>query len=323
MEDFLTIARSVLRCEAEAILTTAEYLSEDFVKVVNMIQNHKGKIVLCGIGKSGFIAQKIAATLTSTGVHAVYLHPTDALHGDLGIYTPGDPTLLISRSGSTSELLTLVPILRHFQSPLVAIVGNTKSPLAKRCDYVLEAYVDREADPLDLIPTTSAVTALAIGDALASVLMSSRKFQKEDFAKFHPGGQLGRNLLLSVGDVMQPLDNVPQARLETSIRDVVISLTEHPVGGCCVVDDAGKLLGIITDGDIRRLIQKTDNLHGICAQEIYHPAPRTISKNAILGDAIGVMESGDSQVYVLPVVADNNRLVGLLRLHDAYQNPSH
>ncbi|MDR1438025.1 MAG: KpsF/GutQ family sugar-phosphate isomerase [Puniceicoccales bacterium] len=318
-EDIKMQARKTLEVEAAAILETANRVDGQWVDAIRLLAAHGGKIIISGIGKSGFIAQKIAATLTSTGKQTVFLHPTEALHGDLGIYSPGDPTLLISRSGATDELLTLVPILKSFHSPLIAIVGNRSSPLAVRCDYALEAYVDREADPLDLIPTTSAIGALAVGDAIAVVLMGMRKICREDFAKLHPGGQLGRSLLLRVADVMQPMPAIPHATPATPIREVLVRMTKNSLGACCIVDGEMRLCGIITDGDIRRLIQETENLRGIAAEDIMCREPRKIHSESQLGDAIRLMESGKTQVNVLPVLGNGNRLAGLLRLHDAYR----
>ncbi|MDR2029974.1 MAG: KpsF/GutQ family sugar-phosphate isomerase [Puniceicoccales bacterium] len=314
-------AMEVMRIEAEAIAKTAERLTESFDRTVALLLQHPGKVIVCGVGKSGFAAQKIAATLTSTGMQAVFLHPTEALHGDLGIYTPGDPTLLISRSGATEELLSLVPLLRRFDSPLIAIVGNVSSPLAFRCDHVLEAYVSVEADPLALVPTTSIITALAMGDALAAALMSKRAFRREDFARFHPGGQLGRNLSLRVDDVMYPLHQIAIAQLSTHIREVIIAMTERPLGACCVMDEEQNLLGIITDGDIRRLIRRTENLAGITAADVLCATPRTVDPAATLGQAVAIMEAGVRQVMVLPVVQAEKKLLGLIRLHDAYRGP--
>jgi arabinose-5-phosphate isomerase len=316
--DIRTLAATVLRKEAAAILETAERLTDTFGTVAKLLASHRGKIITCGVGKSGFIARKIAATLTSVGKPCVFLHATEALHGDLGICVAGDPTILISRSGSTSELLTLVPVLKRFQSPLIAIVGDMNSSLAKQCDYVLEAFVDEEADPLAIVPTTSAITALALGDALSSVIMSLVSFRKEDFSQFHPGGQLGRSLLLRVSDVMHPFPKIPHATLQTPIRMVLVAMTENPLGACCIVDGENKLVGIITDGDIRRLIQKTENLQGIQADAIAVQTPRKILATDRLGDAIALMESGPFQVNVLPVVDESDHLLGILRLHDAY-----
>jgi arabinose-5-phosphate isomerase len=318
-EDHCQRAREVLRMEAAAILEAAKRLDDSFNRTVNFLLQHTGKVILCGVGKSGHIAQKIAATLTSTGMQAIFLHPTEALHGDLGVYSPGDPTIFISRSGTTEELLTLLPILRSLRSPLIAIVGNCESPLAECCDFSLEAYVDVEADPLAIVPTTSTITALAIGDALAIAIMAGKKFCHEDFAKLHPGGQLGRNLLLHVQDVMHPLDRMAVQESTAPIRMVIIAMTERPLGACCIVDSSGKLVGIVTDGDIRRLIQRTENLAGISAADVLCPNPRTIAPTARLGQALEIMEFGPRQVAILPVVNCDGHLRGLVRLHDVYQ----
>jgi arabinose-5-phosphate isomerase len=314
-------ARQVMRTEAAAILKTAEQLDGQFDGAVSLLLNHPGKIIVSGVGKSGFIARKIAGTLTSTGLKAIFLHPTEALHGDLGIYAPGDPTILVSRSGATEELLTLIPILRHFQSPLIGILGNVRSPIAECCDFTIESYVDREADPLAMIPTTSAITALAVGDALASALMDGRHFGREDFALLHPGGQIGRNLHLRVADAMHPVERVAVASPEASIRDVVAAMTRKPLGACCIVGEGRRLIGIITDGDIRRYVQHTEGLGEISARDILCASPRCIRGEDSLGQAVFAMESGQSQVGVLPVVDDSQTLLGLLRLHDAYRHP--
>jgi arabinose-5-phosphate isomerase len=200
--DWREIARAVIEDEARVLATVAARLDHHWNAAVEVLLNHKGKVIVSGIGKSGHVGQKIAATLASTGTPAVFLHAAEAVHGDLGIYTPGDPSILISKSGSTAELLRLIPILRQFRSPLIAIVGNLNSPMAKQADVVLDARVDREADPLNLAPTCSTTAALALGDALAVVLMQARSFTDKDFARYHPAGQLGRNLWLKVADVM-------------------------------------------------------------------------------------------------------------------------
>ncbi|MDR2436342.1 MAG: KpsF/GutQ family sugar-phosphate isomerase [Puniceicoccales bacterium] len=312
------VGKTVLRKEAAAILETAERLTDVFGEVARLLANSAGKIVTCGIGKSGFIARKVAATFTSIGKPGVFLHAAEAMHGDLGICSQGDSVIFFSRSGATGELLVLVPVLRQLGAKLIAIVGNTQSDLATQCDYALEGFVDEEADPLALLPTTSAITALALGDALASAVVWLTKFRKEDFLRFHPGGQLGRNLLLRVSNVMHLFPRVPHVTLDAAIRTVLIAMTENPLGACCVVDEKDELLGIITDGDIRRLIRKTENLQGIRAYDIACTNPRKILPSASLGDAIALMESGPSQVGVLPVVDEHNCLLGLLRLHDAY-----
>ncbi|MDR2677606.1 MAG: KpsF/GutQ family sugar-phosphate isomerase [Puniceicoccales bacterium] len=312
------IARTVLRKEAAAIAETAVRLTDAFGAVAQLLADHGGMIITCGVGKSSFIARKVAATFTSAGKPSVFLHATEALHGDLGICGPGDPVIFFSRSGSTGELLVLVPILRQLGARLIAIVGNTQSTLATQCDYVLEGFVDEEADPLALLPTTSAITALALGDALASAVVWLTKFRKEDFLRFHPGGQLGRNLLLRVSSVMHPFPRIPHVSPDAPVRTALIAMTENPLGVCCVVAGENRLFGTITDGDIRRLIQKTENLQGIRARDVACVHPRKILPSATLGDAIALMELGPSQVGVLPVVDECDQLLGILRLHDAY-----
>jgi arabinose-5-phosphate isomerase len=276
--------------------------------------------MVSGVGKSGYIGRKIAATLCSTGTPAVFLHPSEALHGDLGIYAPGDPTILISKSGATAEIVRLIPVLRHFQSPLIAIVGNLTSPLAEQADVVLNAGVTQEADPLNVVPTASTTVALAIGDALASVLLYGRRFTMQDFARFHPQGQLGRALWLHVADVMHPLAHVACVDPNYSLREIVIRMTELPLGAACVIDDDGRLVGILTDGDIRRALQNHDDIRNLTANDVMTANPITIARDATLRDAVRLMEERPSQIYVLPVVDPATQLCqGLMRLHDVYQ----
>lgn len=239
----------------------AERLTDSLAQAVALILAHPGKVVVSGIGKSGAIAHKIAATLASTGTPAVFLHAAEAVHGDLGIYTPGDPSLLISKSGATAELLRLIPVLRRFRSPLIALVGNLNSPLARQADVVLDARVEREADTLNLAPTCSTTAALALGDALAVALMHARNFTKDDFARYHPAGQLGRNLWLTVADVMHRggggLGGAGDPFAPGDHRH-----DGAPLGAACVVDEAGNLLGLITDGDLRRALITRQDIRG-------------------------------------------------------------
>ena len=265
--DWREIARAVLENEAEALTAVAARLDQQWNEAVELLLRHKGKVVVSGIGKSGHVGQKIAATLASTGTPAVFLHAAEAVHGDLGIYTPGDPSILISKSGSTAELLRLIPILRQFQSPLIAIVGNLNAPVAKKADIVLDARVEREADPLNLAPTSSTTVALALGDALAVALMQARRFTDKDFARYHPGGQLGRNLWLKVADVMHQDEAVAWVKPETPLRQVIIAMSQHPLGAACVVDQDRLLLGIITDGDLRRVLLTHDDIRGLQAAQ--------------------------------------------------------
>ncbi|OYV48646.1 MAG: hypothetical protein B7X06_00935 [Verrucomicrobia bacterium 21-51-4] len=238
----------------------------------------------------------------------------------MGVYTPGDPTILISKSGATAELVRLIPVLREFQSPLIGVLGNIRSPLAEQVDVVLDATVSQEADPLGIAPTSSATLAMALGDALASALMLARGFGKEDFARFHPAGQLGRNLLLKVADVMHPMEAVAKVTQQASLREVVILLSEFPMGGACVVDEAGNLEGFITDGDIRRALKLHEDIRGLKASDLMTPNPTCTFPGVTIDEAVRQMEDRPSQIYVLPVVETNSKkCLGLLRLHDVYQ----
>ncbi len=319
-EKLLAAAEASLQAETEALQALKGRLNGDFSKAVALLTGHNGKVITCGMGKSGHIAQKIAATFCSTGTPAVFLHAAEARHGDLGIYHPGDPTILISKSGSTTEMLHLIPVLKDFASPIIAIVGNVNSEIARVADAVLDGSVAREADPLNLAPTASALCALAWGDALAAALEVAKGFHGEDFAKLHPAGQLGRNLLNRVEDVMKTTGEVAWIAPTATLREVVIALTHYPQGACCVVDDAHRLLGIITDGDIRRMLERTEDFHGITAADIMTADPVTITRDAPLADALKLMEDRPRQIYVLPVLIEKNgSCCGLLRLHDVYQ----
>jgi len=317
---WLSVARSVLQAESRAIAAAAARLDQCLARAVQLILDHQGKVVVSGVGKSGHIGQKIAATLASTGTPAVFLHAAEAVHGDLGIYTPGDPSILISKSGSTAELLRLVPILRQFRSPLIAIVGNPKSPLARQADIVMDARVEREADTLNLAPTCSTTVALALGDALAVSLMHARQFSRQDFARYHPGGQLGRNLWLRVADVMHQGEDVAWVRLDTPLRQVIIAMTERPLGAACVVDEEFSLLGLVTDGDLRRALLAHEDIRQLRSADCMSRKPLTVAPEASLREAIRLMEDRSSQISVLPVLdPKTRRCLGLVRIHDIYQ----
>jgi len=304
--------------EAEAIARAAARLDAELVRAVELILAHPGKVVVTGIGKSGHIARKIVATLCSTGTAAVFLHPAEAAHGDLGIYTPGDPTILISKNGASSELQSLVPMLRQFRSPLIGILGNAHSPLGGEVDVLLDASVEREADPHNLAPTASAVTALALGHALAIALMCARNFTPEEFGKFHPGGQLGRNLRLSVREAMHGADEVAFVAPGAALKDVIIAMTRKPMGGACVVAEDGALAGFITDGDLRRALTNHDDIRGLTSADAMTARPVTIGPEATLGQALELMERRRSQISVLPVVDADGRALGVVRIHDIY-----
>src|SRR5215472_11117021 len=289
-QEWLAAARAAMEIEAGALHLAAGRLGPELIRAVDLILAHPGKVVITGIGKSGHIARKIVATFCSTGTAAVFLHPAEAVHGDLGIYTPGDPTILISKNGSSAELLALVPLLRDFRSPLIGILGQMESPLAAKLDVVLDASVEREADPHNLTPTASAVTALALGHALAIALMCARNFTPEEFGRIHPGGQLGRNLRLRVWEAMHGREEAAFVAPDTPLREVIIAMTRRPLGGACVVDSDGTLAGFITDGDLRRALTNHEEIRGLRARDAMTAKPVTIGPEATLGEALERME---------------------------------
>jgi arabinose-5-phosphate isomerase len=315
-EDVLQTGRDALAVEAQAILRAAKRLDDAFVRAVEIISLCQGKVVVSGIGKSGRIGEKIAATLCSTGTPAVFIHAAEAAHGDLGVYVPGDPTLMISKSGTTQELFSLLPVLRELKSPLIGLLGNPAAPLAREMDVVLDASVQEEADLHDVTPTASTTVALAIGDALAIAVMRTREFTLGEFARNHPHGMLGRNLRLAVRDVMHQGDEVAWVRPGDSVRDAIVAMTEHSLGAACVVDAEGRLEGLITEGDLRRALRAHDDIRGLRASDIMTRDRVTISPDAKLHEALRMMEDRSSQISVLPVVA--GRCLGLVRIHDVY-----
>jgi arabinose-5-phosphate isomerase len=317
--DLLAAGRSSMEMEAEAISCAAARLGESFRCAVRLIHDHHpGKIVVTGLGKSGFVAQKLAATFCSTGTPAVFLHPVDALHGDVGIYNEGDPTVMLSKSGTTLELLRLIPVLRGLNSRLIGIVGNRISPLGKEMDVLLDASVRAEADPYNLAPTASTAAATALSDALALAVMQARKLTPEDFAQRHPAGQLGRNLRVTVRQVMHSGEEVAWAARESSMKAVIIAMNRCPLGAACVTAEDGRLEGVITDGDLRRALQSNDDIRAVKAGELMTAHPVTVSPDATLQEALRLMEDRPSQIAVLPVV-EGELCLGLVRLHDLYQ----
>jgi arabinose-5-phosphate isomerase len=325
---WLTAARKVMETEAQAILAASARLDQSLIAAVELVithshKGHSGKLIVTGIGKSGHIARKIAATLQSTGTPSVFLHPAEAAHGDLGVLQPGDSVLMISKSGATGELLDMLPALRgsmgEFQPALVGILGNPSSPLAREMDVVLDASVQREADPEGFTPTASSAVAMAMGHALAIALMQARGFTAEHFSRLHAGGQLGRNLRLRVGDAMHRGDEVAWVAPEDSLKHVVIAMSQRPLGAACVVSPAGMLIGLITDGDVRRALQAHDDIRTLRASDVMTPRPSTLSLEALLNEALAFMEDRPSQISVVPVVDAEHRCLGLLRLHDIYQ----
>lgn len=308
-----------LRMEAEAIDQTARHLDKDQVeRVVELLARCKGKIVLLGIGKSGIIAQKIAATMTSTGTPALYLHPSDALHGGIGIVNSDDVLLALSNSGETDELIELLPYLKHRQVPLIAVVGNVNSTLARRADAVLDASVTEEACPLNLAPTTSTTVALALGDALALTLMRVKELTPDDFAINHPAGRLGKRLTLRVADLMHAGLENPTVGADARWLEVVRAISSGGLGAVNVIDSEGRLAGLITDGDLRRAIERLDHasLEQLTCHEFMTRSPIAAAPDLLAFDALRLMEERPSQISVLPVVDAKQNCVGLIRLHD-------
>ena len=311
------LSQSIFESYSSQLLQVSKNIDQDIQSAAELIINNSGKVVVCGLGKSGLIGQKIVATLCSTGTRSVYMHAAEAIHGDLGIYNPGDPTILISKSGNTEELVRLVPILKEFQSPLIAIVGNMDSFIAKNSDIVLNGTVEKEIDPLGVVPTTSSLVALAIGDALASVLMVQRGFDKKDFARNHPGGELGKQLALKVESVMHPLNDVAQIDENDSISSCASKMTEKPLGAALHLDN-DILKGIVTEGDLRKSIASTNDLSSSILDFINNN-PISINPSISILDAMKVMEDRHSQISCLPVIDSDGKCLGLVTLHDLYQ----
>jgi len=305
------IAVSSLKIEAEAIFQLTERIDDDFVKIVTEILKLKGRVIITGIGKSAIIAQKIVATMNSTGTPAIFMHAADAIHGDLGMLQSDDLVIAISKSGNTPEIKVLVPLLKQSHNKLVALVGDTNSYLAKQADYILDTTVDKEACPLNLAPTTSTTAQLAMGDALAICLLECRAFSNADFAKYHPGGSLGKRLYLKVGDLAAQNEK-PQVLITDSVKHVLVEITKNRLGAAAVLEN-GKIVGIVTDGDIRRMIETHQTISGLTAKEIMGSEPVSIQKNELAVNALTLMRQNNiSQIIVL----DENHYFGIIHLHD-------
>ncbi len=310
----------ILNLESEAISRTVGKIDRSGVeKTLHLLESCQGKVIVCGVGKSGLIGQKIAQTLASTGTMAVFVNPSDALHGGLGVVASGDVVIALSNSGETDELLAIMPTFRQRGVTVIAIVGSLDSTLARQADTVLDASVDKEACPLNLAPTTSTTVALAIGDALAMALMDAKGLTAEDFAANHPAGRLGKRLTLKVGDLMHDSPNIfPSANW----LDVVKAVSKNALGAVSVVGKAGELLGIITDGDLRRTIERTspELFSSLTSENMMTAGPITASPEMLAFDALQLMENRPSQISVLPVVDEGGICVGLLRLHDVVRS---
>ena len=306
-------AQRVLSAESKALETLSQSLDNNFVEACEKIRK-ANKVVVSGVGKSGIVGKKIAATFSSVGIPSIFLHPTEALHGDLGIVNEGDVSILISKSGTTDELLVLFPYLKK-RTCIISITSNSNSLLSKKSDIHLLIPLDKEACPIELAPTTSTTMTMALGDAIAASLMRLNKFVEKDFAMNHPLGQLGKNLSTTVGDVMHTGINIPIIDISRSFKDALIVMTDKPLGCLCVVDN-NKLVGIITDGDTRRALNNFDLISDIKIVDVMTSNPITVKEDTLVGRALSVMENRKSQINVLPVVDDNNTCIGIVRIHD-------
>jgi arabinose-5-phosphate isomerase len=310
-ENILASAKKTILSESESIAKLTQFLDDNFVNAVEIIYESKGRLVVTGIGKSAIIAQKIVATLNSTGTPSLFLHASEAIHGDLGMLQPSDVVICISKSGNSPEIKVLVPLLKRFGNKLIAITGNTTSFLGKEADFVLNTYVDSEACPINLAPTNSTTAQLVMGDAIAVCLMEMKNFTAEDFAKYHPGGALGKKLLLRVSDMLDTTKK-PIVAADSMIKNVIIEISEKRLGVTAVIENE-KVIGIITDGDIRRMLNKTENISGLTAQEIMTKNPKTIKSTDMVSDALNILEYFSITQLV---VVDNGEYKGVIHLHD-------
>ena len=315
LENIPAIKAAALRTiemEAAAVAQLAKQLDDSFEKAIDCLATCKGRIVISGIGKSAIIAQKIVATLNSTGSPSVFLHAADAIHGDLGMVQQEDVVMIISKSGESPEIKVLVPLIRNFGNCLISITGNTNSYLARKSDFILNTTVEQEACPNNLAPTTSTTAQLVMGDTVAICLMERRGFKVEDFAKFHPGGTLGKKLYLRVGDLYTDHEK-PEVKTEATVKEVIIEMTKKRLGVTAVLGPGGKLVGIITDGDLRRMLEKSDTISHITARDIMTQNPKTIEPSEMAINALDLMRQN---AITQLVVAEKDQYLGILHLHD-------
>ena len=310
-ENILAIAKKAILSESEAIVKLIDFLDDDFVKTTEIIFNTEGRLIVTGIGKSAIIAQKIVATMNSTGTPSMFLHASEAIHGDLGMVQPGDVVICISKSGNSPEIKALVPILKRFGNTLIGMTGNITSFLAKGSDYILNTTVEAEACPINLAPTNSTTAQLVMGDALAVCLMEMHDFKSEDFAKYHPGGALGKKLLLRVKDMLEH-SLKPMVNANASIKQAIFEISEKRLGVTAVVED-NKVIGIITDGDIRRMLNERDTFTDLTAKDIMTKNPKVIKSTDMVVDALNILE--DFSITQL-IVVDSEEYKGVLHLHD-------
>ncbi len=312
--DSIEKGKEVVRIEAEAVRALEEKINGAFAGAVDLIAKIDGRVVVTGMGKSGLIARKIVATMNSTGTPAIYMHPSDAVHGDLGMVRSEDVVICISKSGDTEELLQLIPMFKRIGVPIISIIGNRISKLGRESEFVLDATVDQEACPYDLAPTASTTAALVIGDALAIALLDRRNFTEEEFAMFHPGGNLGKRLFMKVEELMVKGKDIPVVPASASLRETILVMTSGRLGAACVVDFDGRLCGIITDGDLRRLLQKDIEFSQLVVDDVMTRNPKFVKQNTLAVAALEVMENFN--ISQLIIVDELHKPVGMVHLHD-------
>jgi arabinose-5-phosphate isomerase len=310
--DINHLAVKTILQEAKAIEGLASHIDEDFKETVELLYNTKGRVIVTGIGKSAIIAEKIVATFNSTGTPAVFMHAADAIHGDLGIIQPDDVIVCLSKSGNTPEIKVLVPLIKNLGNKLVAVVSSTTSYLAQKADFVLKAIVDSEACPNNLAPTSSTTAQLVMGDALAVCLLQLRGFTPADFARFHPGGSLGKKLYMRVSDIIEN-EVVPCVRMSEKVRPVIVEISSKRMGATAVLDAEGEIAGVITDGDLRRMLQQNENIESLNAGQIMSANPKTIDIDELAVNAFNLMET--NKITQL-LVTQNGKYVGMIHLHD-------
>lgn len=313
--DIINYVKNIFQMEIDEIIKVRDRIGKEVEECVKLILETKGKVVITGVGKSGHIGKKIAATFASTGTLTVFMHSTEGLHGDLGMIHPEDLVIAISNSGNTEEVLSILPSIKKMGCKLIAITGNKTSKLAKVSDCILDVGVEKEACPMNLAPTCSTTTTLVMGDAIASVLIELRKFKPENFALYHPGGSLGRRLLLKVGDVMHKLSEIALCTKDEMIDEILLKMTNKNLGAACILEEE-KIVGIITEGDIRRALKNKEQFFNFRAKDIMTEKFTSIGIEAHAIEALELMENRTSKIYQLPVTDESGKLLGLVRLHD-------
>ena len=313
-EEIIKKGKDVISIEGKAVLSLIDKVDGEFIKAVRLISQCQGRVIISGIGKSGIIARKIVSTMNSTGTPALFLHPSDAVHGDVGIMRKEDVVICISYSGTTAEMVRLLPIIKRIGVSIISMVGNTNSYLAENSDVVLNIAVEEEACSLNLAPSSSSTATLVLGDALAITLLEDKNFTKEDFAFFHPGGSLGKRLLMKIEDIMTKNEDIPVIKLDTPLKDAILTMTRKRLGATCVTDNDNKLVGIITDGDLRRALQKSENLSNQTARDIMTPKPKVIKKNILAASALDIMEQFN--ITQLIIIDDDYKPIGMTHIHD-------